>query len=123
MLTTALSNLIMNAITYSPPNTLIGVSTRRHNGMVEIAVKDEGIGISPENMERIFERFYRVDKARSRATGGTGSRRVCGLRLRCCAHFHAGSRHEPGPRISLQLPLPQLHPPHPPLDESGQKRH
>ena len=72
MLTTALSNLIMNAITYSPPNTLIGVSTRSHNGMVEISVKDEGIGISPENMERIFERFYRVDKARSRATGGTG---------------------------------------------------
>lgn len=72
MLTTALSNLVINAISYSPPNTHVGIATRKNNGMVEISVKDEGIGISQENIDRIFERFFRVDKARSRSTGGTG---------------------------------------------------
>lgn len=72
MLTSALSNLITNAISYSDPHTAVGISTRRDRGMVEIIVKDEGIGISKANLERVFERFFRVDKARSRATGGTG---------------------------------------------------
>lgn len=72
MLTTALSNLISNAITYSEPDTRVGVSVRRHEGFVELAVKDEGIGISKENLERVFERFFRVDRARSRETGGSG---------------------------------------------------
>lgn len=71
-LTTALSNLISNAIAYSEPGTHIGVSVRRDAGMVEIAVKDQGIGISRADLDRIFERFFRVDRARSRATGGTG---------------------------------------------------
>nr|WP_058235774.1 ATP-binding protein [Devriesea agamarum] len=72
MLVTALSNLVSNAVAYSPPHTHIGVSTRSVSGMIEIVVKDEGIGISPENLNRVFERFFRVDKARSRQTGGTG---------------------------------------------------
>ncbi|UEJ83812.1 ATP-binding protein [Brachybacterium halotolerans subsp. kimchii] len=72
MLTTALSNLISNAIAYSPEGTRVGVSVRRDSGMVEIAVKDQGIGISKEDLERVFERFFRVDRARSRSTGGTG---------------------------------------------------
>ena len=72
MLTTALSNLISNAITYSEPETRVGVSIRREGGMVELSVKDQGIGISKENLERVFERFFRVDKARSRDTGGSG---------------------------------------------------
>ncbi|HEX7350699.1 sensor histidine kinase [Brachybacterium sp.] len=72
MLTTALSNLISNAISYSDPRTRVGVSVRREGGMVEISVKDQGIGISKENLERVFERFFRVDRARSRATGGSG---------------------------------------------------
>lgn len=72
MLTTAVSNLVSNAITYSDRNTRVGVSVRRDGGMVEIAVKDQGIGISKENLERVFERFFRVDRARSRATGGSG---------------------------------------------------
>ena len=72
MLTSALSNLIANAISYSDPHTSVGISTRRDRGMVEVMVKDEGIGISKANLERVFERFFRVDKARSRATGGTG---------------------------------------------------
>src|SRR5699024_12719324 len=72
MLTTALSNLIADAITCSEPETRVGVSIRREGGRVELAVKDQGIGISKENLERVFERFFRVDKARSRDTGGPG---------------------------------------------------
>ncbi|MDN6303429.1 MAG: sensor histidine kinase [Brachybacterium sp.] len=72
MLTTALSNLISNAIAYSDPRTRVGVSIRREDGMVEISVKDQGMGISKEHLERVFERFFRVDRARSRATGGSG---------------------------------------------------
>ncbi|MGP9694538.1 sensor histidine kinase [Brachybacterium sp. AOP25-B2-12] len=71
-LTTALSNLISNAIAYCEPETHIGISVRRDAGMVEIAVKDQGMGISQTDLERIFERFFRVDRARSRATGGSG---------------------------------------------------
>lgn len=71
-LTTALSNLIANAIVYSESGTRIGISVGRASGMVEIAVKDQGIGIAAEDLSRIFERFFRVDKARSRSTGGTG---------------------------------------------------
>lgn len=72
MLTTALSNLISNAITYSEPDTKVGISVRRDGGMVEISVKDQGIGIAKEDLERVFERFFRVDRARSRDTGGSG---------------------------------------------------
>jgi len=68
----AISNLIENAINYSPNKTTVVVSLNRVDGLAEIKVKDQGIGISDENIERIFERFYRVDPARSRATGGTG---------------------------------------------------
>jgi two-component system sensor histidine kinase SenX3 len=68
----AISNLIENAINYSPNKTTVVVSLNRLDGLAEIKVKDQGIGISDENIERIFERFYRVDPARSRATGGTG---------------------------------------------------
>ena len=68
----AISNLVENAINYSPNKTTVVVSLNNVDGLAEIKVKDQGIGISDENIERIFERFYRVDPARSRATGGTG---------------------------------------------------
>ena len=68
----AISNLIENAINYSPDKTTVVVSLNKVDGLAELKVKDQGIGISEENIERIFERFYRVDPARSRATGGTG---------------------------------------------------
>lgn len=68
----AISNLIENAINYSPNKTTVVVSLNKVDDLAEIKVKDQGIGISEENIERIFERFYRVDPARSRATGGTG---------------------------------------------------
>ncbi|SFT60695.1 two-component system, OmpR family, sensor histidine kinase SenX3 [Actinopolyspora lacussalsi subsp. righensis] len=72
LLVTALSNLINNAISYSPDASPVSVSRRLRDGWVEIAVTDRGIGIDPADQERVFERFYRVDRARSRATGGTG---------------------------------------------------
>jgi two-component system sensor histidine kinase SenX3 len=72
LLVTALSNLVENAIAYSPADSAVSVSRRRCGDWVEIAVTDRGIGIAPEHQKRVFERFFRVDPARSRATGGTG---------------------------------------------------
>jgi len=72
LLVTALANLVDNAIAYSPEGSPVSVSRRLADGVVEIAVTDRGIGIAPEHQQRVFERFFRVDPARSRATGGTG---------------------------------------------------
>ena len=72
LLVTALANLVSNAISYSPQGSPVSISRRRRGGSIEIAVTDRGIGIAREHQERVFERFFRVDKARSRATGGTG---------------------------------------------------
>lgn len=69
---TALRNLMSNAVTYSPDHTRVSVTARAEDSTVEIAVKDQGIGIPSHDLDRIFERFYRADPARSRATGGTG---------------------------------------------------
>ena len=71
-LLTALRNLLTNAISYSAAGTRVSVTAREVDGIVEISVKDAGIGIPPHDLDRIFERFYRVDPARSRGTGGTG---------------------------------------------------
>jgi len=72
LLVTALSNLMDNAIAYSSPGSPVSLSRRVSGGLVEVAVTDRGIGIAPEHQQRVFERFFRVDPARSRATGGTG---------------------------------------------------
>jgi two-component system sensor histidine kinase SenX3 len=72
LLVTALRNLIDNAIRYSPENTRVGIGVRAKAGLISISVTDQGDGMSPEDQERVFERFYRVDAARSRQTGGTG---------------------------------------------------
>jgi two-component system sensor histidine kinase SenX3 len=72
LLVTALANLVSNAIAYSPNGSGVSISRRRRGNNVEIAVTDRGIGIARADQERVFERFFRVDKARSRATGGTG---------------------------------------------------
>jgi two-component system sensor histidine kinase SenX3 len=68
----AVHNLVENAINYSSDKTRVTISTKVDSQIIEILVKDQGIGIADENLDRIFERFYRVDPARSRATGGTG---------------------------------------------------
>jgi two-component system sensor histidine kinase SenX3 len=72
LLVTALANLVSNAIAYSPPGSPVSISRRRRGDNIEIAVTDRGIGIPLEDQERVFERFFRGDKARSRATGGSG---------------------------------------------------
>ncbi|HNM83540.1 MAG: ATP-binding protein [Mycobacterium sp.] len=72
LLVTALANLISNGIAYSPHGSTVSVSRRRCGDNIEIAVTDRGIGIARADQERVFERFFRVDQARSRATGGTG---------------------------------------------------
>lgn len=72
LLVTAVRNLVDNAIAYSPEHTRVGVGISRGDGIIEVRVSDQGIGIPAGEQDRIFERFYRVDQARSRATGGTG---------------------------------------------------
>ena len=72
LLVTALANLVSNAIAYSPDGSSVSISRRHLGDNIEIAVTDRGIGIARADQERVFERFFRVDKARSRATGGTG---------------------------------------------------
>jgi two-component system sensor histidine kinase SenX3 len=76
-LATALRNLLVNAVLYSDSNTRVAVvarSVQSEQGahLVEVSVKDQGVGISAADLPRVFERFYRVDPARSRGTGGTG---------------------------------------------------
>jgi two-component system sensor histidine kinase SenX3 len=72
LLVTATGNLIANAVQYSPDNSRVGIGLSRVDGVVELAVTDQGIGIEEADRERVFERFYRVDSARSRVTGGSG---------------------------------------------------
>ncbi len=67
-----MSNLVDNAIKYTPEGGTVRVGVRRKGSSIEIAVTDTGMGIPAEDLPRLFERFYRVDKARSREMGGTG---------------------------------------------------
>jgi two-component system sensor histidine kinase SenX3 len=71
-ITMAIHNLVENAINYSPDGTRVAIGVNEVDGICEISVSDQGIGIPEKDLERIFERFYRVDAARSRITGGTG---------------------------------------------------
>ena len=71
-LVTAVANLVENAVAYSPGGSRVTVGLTRADGWIELSVADEGIGIPADEQERVFERFYRSDPARSRATGGTG---------------------------------------------------
>jgi two-component system sensor histidine kinase SenX3 len=106
-LTMAIQNLIENAINYSPENTKVAVTSRVKDGIVEISVTDQGIGIPEADLLRIFERFYRVDPARSRQTGGTG----LGLSIvKHVAAKHGGdvkvwSAENVGSTFTLMLPL------------------
>ncbi|MGW1267918.1 sensor histidine kinase [Streptomyces sp. NPDC002491] len=109
-LAAALGNLVENAVNYSPARTRVGIAARRVSApggdQIEIAVTDQGIGISDKDKERIFERFYRVDPARSRATGGTG----LGLAIvKHVAASHGGevtvwSAENQGSTFTLRLP-------------------
>ena len=70
--TAAVANLVANAVSYSPEDSTVLVTTKENEDNVEISVVDQGIGIPQAEIDRIFERFYRVDPARHRSTGGTG---------------------------------------------------
>ena len=72
LLAVALHNLVSNAIQYSPKSTRVGIGVSNREGVVEIAVTDQGVGIPDDDQERVFERFFRTDPARSRNTGGSG---------------------------------------------------
>ena len=72
LLAVALHNLVANAIQYSPNGSRVGVGVRHDEGIVEIAVTDQGVGIPDDELDRVFERFFRSDPARSRNTGGSG---------------------------------------------------
>ena len=71
-LVSAVGNLIENAVKYSEPGNSVQVRARRVDDWIEITVADQGVGIPQRDLDRVFERFYRVDRARSRTTGGTG---------------------------------------------------
>jgi two-component system phosphate regulon sensor histidine kinase PhoR len=102
----ALRNLVANAITYSPEGSTIRIEVTSARGRVTIAVSDDGPGIPDEDLTRVFERFYRVDKSRARDPGGTG------LGLAIVKHLvelhrgrvHAENRPEGGARFMITLP-------------------
>jgi len=71
-LATAVANLVENAIAYSSAGSQVTVTAHAGNDTVHIAVVDQGMGIAAHELDRVFERFYRADRARSRETGGTG---------------------------------------------------
>ena len=112
LLITALSNLLDNAVSYSPPGSPVSISRRLESGYVEIAVTDRGLGIDPEHQQRVFERFFRIDQARSRSTGGTG----LGLAIvKHVAANHGGEVHlwsKPGTGSTFTLRIP-AHPDNP----------
>jgi two-component system sensor histidine kinase SenX3 len=72
LLVVALHNLVANAIQYSPDGSRVGIGVNDVDGIIEIAVTDQGVGIPEDELDRVFERFYRSDPARSRNTGGSG---------------------------------------------------
>lgn len=128
-LVTALSNLVENAIAYSPerppeaPAAEIRLVTRLVEDGVEISVSDQGIGIEPKDLDRIFERFYRADRARSRATGGTGLGLaiVKHIATNHGGHVEVASVVGEGSTFTLRLPSrpPEHALPLPPLVEAG----
>jgi two-component system phosphate regulon sensor histidine kinase PhoR len=111
-LLSAMSNLVSNAIRYTPPGGRVHVAWQGlPEGQVEFAVTDTGPGIAPEHIPRITERFYRVDRSRSRETGGTG----LGLAIvkhvvqRHGGHLSIQSVLGQGSRFSFVLPADRVH--------------
>jgi two-component system sensor histidine kinase SenX3 len=103
----AIGNLVENAVNYSPDGTRVAVAAHPIGDLVEVTVSDQGVGIPSSDLERIFERFYRVDRARSRETGGTG----LGLSIvKHIASIHGGdvrvwSVEGQGSTFTMRLPL------------------
>ncbi|HET6826493.1 MAG TPA: HAMP domain-containing sensor histidine kinase [Amnibacterium sp.] len=120
LITTAVHNLVANAVQYSPPNGHVGIGARSRDGVVEIAVTDRGAGIPADEIDRVFERFYRGDPSRARQSGGTGT----GLGLSIVKHIvenHGGevrvwSRLGRGSTFTIRLPEA-------PAPDEGRTRH
>lgn len=117
LLVTAVHNLISNAIQYSPDDSRIGVGVRVIDGVVEIAVTDQGEGIPEDDLDRVFERFFRVDQARSRNTGGTG----LGLAIvKHAVQNHGGEVRvwsQPGRGSTFTIRLPEASTVRPPIGD------
>ena len=102
----ALRNLVANAITYSPERSTIRIDASKVDRRILLSVSDEGAGIPEDDLARVFERFYRVDKSRARDPGGTG----LGLSIvKHLVELHrgavvAGNRPEGGTRVTVTLP-------------------
>jgi two-component system sensor histidine kinase SenX3 len=111
-LISAIGNLVENAVKYSDDGSLVQVRIRRNERWVEVMVVDQGVGIPAADLDRVFERFYRVDKARARQTGGTG----LGLAIvRHVANNHGGavsvqSQEGEGSTFTFRLPARLLGP-------------
>lgn len=110
-LVSAVGNLVENAVKYSDPGSSVQVRAKRSGDWVELSVADQGVGIPQRDLDRVFERFYRVDRARSRSTGGTG----LGLSIvRRVAGNHGGevsvtSTEGEGSTFVLRLPIGAEH--------------
>ena len=117
LLTVAVHNLIANAVHYSGEGSRVGVGVRRHDAVIEITVTDQGVGIPDDEKDRVFERFYRSDPARSRHTGGSG------LGLSIVKHVvqnHGGDIRvwsQPGSGSTFVIRLPEAS--HPPATQPG----
>jgi len=104
-----LRNLLINALTYTPPDGEITVLARAVDSEIEVTVRDTGIGVAPEHLPYVFERFYRADKSRTRTTGGAG----LGLAIvKQLVEAHGGrvwveSKIEEGSSFTFTLPAAQ----------------
>jgi signal transduction histidine kinase len=101
-------NLLDNAIKFTPRGGVVGVTTRQHEGFGVLEVFDTGVGIPPESLARVFDRFYRVDGARSRDEGGAGLG-LSIVRSICSAHgaeIEVESTPGNGSRFRVRFPQP-----------------
>lgn len=100
-------NIVDNAIKYTPEGGHVEISIERNNGSAQVEVEDDGIGIPEQDLEKVFDRFYRVDKARSREMGGTG----LGLSIaKWIAELHRGtisvaSQMNKGSKFTVRIPI------------------
>ena len=103
MMEELLYNLCDNAIRYNNPGGSVNVQTYSREGHTNLVVKDTGIGISKEHQERIFERFYRVDKSRSKSTGGTGLGLAIVKHIIAKSHANLELESEPGKGTTIKV--------------------
>lgn len=103
MMEELLYNLCDNAIRYNNPGGSVDVQTYSREGHTNLVVKDTGIGISKEHQERIFERFYRVDKSRSKSTGGTGLGLAIVKHIIAKSHAELELESEPGKGTTIRV--------------------